>query len=99
MTQYAKSLAIFARDFLLFSNIILKRPNFPNMQSSYSGFAAIAIVLIPASASAAKTKETCTIKGNLKNALDTLLTFTNPQSIQRDPVLTHKGSVNFCINV
>ena len=93
MTQYAKSLAKIARDFLLFSNIILKRPNFLNMKSSYSA------LLIPASASAAKTKETCTIKGNLKNALDTLLAFTNPQSIQRDPVLTHKGSVNFCINV
>lgn len=77
----------------------IKTTEFSQHEKLLFRFAAIAIVLIPASASAAKTKETCTIKGNLKNAPDTLLAFTNPQSIQRDPVLTHKGSVNFCINV
>ena len=77
----------------------IKTTEFSQHEKLLFRFAAIAIVLIPASASAAKTKETCTIKGNLKNALGTLLTFMNPQSIQRNPVLTHKGSANSCINV
>ena len=61
--------------------------------------AAVVATLSPAATNAANTKENCNIKGNLKNAPDTLLVFTNPRSMKCDTVLTHNGNFNFNVNV
>ena len=61
--------------------------------------AAIITTLIPVVTNAANSKEKCTFKGNLKNAPDTLLVFTNPRSLQNDTVVTRNGSFNFSVNV
>ena len=50
--------------------------------------AAIITTLIPVVTNAANSKEKCTFKGNLKNAPDTLLVFSNPRSLQNDTVVT-----------
>ena len=61
--------------------------------------AAIITTLIPVVTNAANSKEKCTFKGNLKNAPDTLLVFSNPRSLQNDTVLIRNGSFNFSVNV
>ena len=61
--------------------------------------AAIITTLIPVVTNAANSKGKCTFKGNLKNAPDTLLVFSNPRSLQNDTVVTRNGSFNFSVNV